>query len=104
MKRSMTGRTKAAIWVNGILLLAALILPRTLATGTDTGFESAAGAAMLFAIPMTLILIIGVAVILVNLTAARRDGRRMPVIAFVPVLFFFVGLAIVMVLINTGVV
>lgn len=89
---------RRAVWINLALVLAALILPRTLASET-AGLEEAAGAAMLFVIPMTLVVIIGCASGIRAYVLARRAGQRVKWTAFAPLGMFLVGVAGTLVLV-----
>jgi hypothetical protein len=86
------GFVRAAVWVNLVLVLAALILPRTLVTET-AGIEEAARAALLFVIPMTLVVVIGCAVGIRAYVLARRLGQRVKWTAFLPLATFLAGIA-----------
>ncbi len=50
-------------------------------------------AAVMFAIPMALILVIGAAVAIRAYILARREGQRVPWTAFLPVSLFLLGIA-----------
>jgi hypothetical protein len=86
------GFVRVATWVNLALVLAALVLPRTL-LGDDAGWEEAAGAVMLFVIPMTLVVVIGCGVGIRAHLLARRAGQRVKWTAFLPLAMFLVGIA-----------
>lgn len=80
-----------ALWVNLLLLLVAFVLPRFLALGSG-GFDAAAGAVIVFAIPMALILVLGITVATRAYLLARRQELRVKWTAFLPLMMFFVGI------------
>jgi ammonia channel protein AmtB len=87
---------RIALWVNLVLLLAAFVLPRTLPGG---GFDAAAGAVLLFAGSMVVILIVGIAAATRAYLLARRQDQRVKWTAFVPLLLFFVGIFVTLALV-----
>lgn len=91
---------RVSLWMNVVLLLIALIMPRTLAE-PGSGMAEAAGAAMLFVIPMALIFAIGSFAAIRAYILARREGRAVRWTAFVPLAMFLVGIVATLVLIYT---
>lgn len=87
---------RAALWINLLLLPVALIAPRTV---SDGGFDAAATAALLFVVPMILMLVIGVAAAIHAVLAARRQDLRPSPSAFLPLAVFLAGIAVTMILV-----
>lgn len=92
------GWARAALWINLLLLLIALIAPRTV---PDGGMDAAASAALLFIVPMALSLLIGVAAAIHAYLAARRQNLRPGIGAFLPLIVFLVGIAATAILVYT---
>jgi 4-amino-4-deoxy-L-arabinose transferase-like glycosyltransferase len=76
---------RSALWVNLILLCVALVAPRMT--------NSSEAAAIWFAIPMALILVIGAAAAIWAYVLARRENRRPRWTAFLPLSVFLLGIA-----------
>jgi hypothetical protein len=76
---------RSALWLNLLLLCVALAAPR-LAADSET-------AAVLFAAPMALILVIGAASAIRSYVLARREGRPPRWTAFLPLSVFLLGIA-----------
>ncbi|MEO8096649.1 MAG: hypothetical protein ABI811_03035 [Acidobacteriota bacterium] len=97
MGRKTPGDVRAAIWMNLGLLLVALILPQAIvnSTGVNDATPLASGAtaaAMSFAVPMVLMLVIGAGAIVRAYVLSRAQGTTIRWTAFLPVSLFFVGL------------
>ena len=89
--RKTPGFVWGALCVNLLLLLAAFILPRRIAT---VQVDGATSATLLFALSMALILIIGFATAIRSYILARRRESRMPLAALLPLSLFAVGVGI----------
>lgn len=76
---------RSALWVNLLLLCVALVAPRMAGTSE--------AAAVLFAVPMALILVIGSAAAIWSFILARREGRPLRWTAFLPASVFVLGIA-----------
>jgi hypothetical protein len=84
---------RTALWLNLILVLIAIAAPR-IASSTDTG-------ALLFAIPMALILVIGAAAAIWSYILARREDRSVRWTAFLPLAVFLLGMIGTVLLVQT---
>lgn len=85
---------RSALLANLLLLCVALIAPRMAA--------SSESAALWFAIPMALILVIGAASATRAYILARREIRRPSWTAFLPLAVFLLGIAATLILIYSG--
>lgn len=94
---------RVSLWINVALVLFALIMPRTLA-GPDSGMAEAAGAAMLFVLPMALIFAIGAFAAIRAYILARREDRPVGWFAFAPLGMFLVGILATLVLIYSEII
>ena len=83
----------AALTINLVLLCIALVGPR-MTNSLDT-------AAVLFAVPMALILAIGAWAAIRAYILARREGRRPRWTAFLPLSVFLVGILATVALVNS---
>jgi membrane-anchored protein YejM (alkaline phosphatase superfamily) len=86
---------RAALWANIALMILALVGPRVV-PGADA-------AALLFAVPMALILVIGVAAAIRAYILARRQDRPVRWTAFLPLSTFIVGVAATLILVYSDI-
>lgn len=83
---------RTATIVNLLLLAVAVIIPRRF---NDTGsLDEAAGAAIAFALPMALILVVSAGAAIRAYILARRQDRPIRWTAFLPLSVFLLGIAI----------
>ena len=82
---------RKAVLVNSVLVTLAFVLPRAFATRED-GFAGAAAAALLFAVPMVVALVIGVATAIQSYLASRRQSEPMPLLGIAPLGIFGFGI------------
>jgi cytochrome bd-type quinol oxidase subunit 2 len=82
-----------ALWVNLALLCVALAVP--------PAANSTEAAAVFFAVPMALILVVGAAVAIRAYILARRENRRPRWTAFLPLAIFLLGIGGTVVLVYT---
>ena len=88
-----------ALAVNLVFLLIAFVFPSSMVNGASSNSANAGmQAALLFAAPMGIIAVIGLAVVIWAYIWSRREGCPMPVVAFLPLCVFLVGLAIALAL------
>jgi hypothetical protein len=81
---------RKAVLVNSVLVMLAFVLPRAFAARGE-GFAGAAAAALLFAIPMVVALVIGMATAIQSYLASRRQNEPMPWMGVAPLGIFGVG-------------
>ena len=89
---------RTAFWLNLVLVFVGVITPRALAT--KEGSSSPTFAAMLFAIPMAMTLVIGAGAAFWAYILARREEKRLRWTAFLPASLFIVGCAAVLAMIS----
>jgi Na+/H+ antiporter NhaD/arsenite permease-like protein len=86
------GIVRIAVVINALLLVLAIVIPRRFNNVRDA--QEGAGAAVAFALPMALILIIGAAAAIRAYILARRQDRPVRWTAFLPASIFLLGIAI----------
>jgi hypothetical protein len=84
---------RTGLWVNLTLVLVALAAPRIA--------NNSQAAAISFAFPMALILVVGAAIAIRAYILARRENRPLRWTAFLPLSIFLLGIAATLLLVYT---
>jgi hypothetical protein len=95
---------RAALGANIVLVVIALMWPHTATSDHNGKGGSISGDATLFAVPMVLILVIGIFAAIQAFILARREDRRVSWVAFAPLGMFFVGLLATVLLVYTEII
>jgi hypothetical protein len=86
------GFARKVVWVNLVLVAAALVLPRVFAE-PGGGFAAATAAAMMYILPMLAALGLAVTAAVRTYIEGRRTHQRIPLVTLMPLVIFCLGLA-----------